>query len=291
MVLSAQVVLTPTESKRLLSKAVFGLDEVKRALAEGILIIHPSSTSIFMLAELGFELPEKGIWVCGHISPKGLCISRKMIDAVLETPEYGAEHYPFDLIIRKGRLLPFEESGLGPVLDDMNSRDVYVKSVNAIDPKGKLGVLLAARTTGGSIGLVIRKQKEKKFQMIMPVGLEKRIPISLQEAQKAAVGVSKAQGIPCGLWQLRGKLITEIEAFRHLFDVEAIPVSAGGLEGAEGSIVWVLRGKAENVEKAYDLCQQIHGSQLPYRLEAYECSRCPNTLCDLAGAKGKVMKV
>jgi hypothetical protein len=291
MVISAQVVLTPTESKRLLSKAVLGLDEVKQALAEGILIIHPSSTTIFMLEELGFKLPDKGIWVCGHISPKGLCISRKMIDAVLETPEYGAEQYPFDLIIRKGKLLPFEQSALGPVLNDMNSRDVYVKSVNAVDPEGNLGMLLAARSTGGSIGLVIRKQKEKKFKMIIPVGLEKRIPIPLQQAQKAAVRTSKAQGIPCGLWQLRGTLITEIEAFRRMFDVEAIPVSAGGLEGAEGSIVWVLKGKDQNVEKAYRLCQQIHGYELPYRLEAYECSQCPNTLCDLAGAKGNVMRV
>ena len=291
MDISAQVVLTPTESKRLLSKAVLAMDEVQRALSDGILIIHPSSTTIFMLGELGLELPEKGIWVCGHISSKGLCISRKMIDAVLETPEYGAANYPFDLIIRKGKLLPFTESALGPVLKEMTSKDVYVKSVNAIDPDGKLGVLLAARSTGGSVGLVIKTQKEKKFKMIIPVGLEKKIPISLQKAQKAAVKTVKAQGIPCGLWQLRGTLITEIEAFRQLFDVEAFPVSAGGLEGAEGSIVWVLHGEEEKVEKAYSLCDEIHGAKLPYPLEVYECSECRNTLCDLAGSKGKTMKV
>ncbi len=291
MELSAQVVLTPTESKRLLCKAVLSLDEVKRALGEGLLIIHPSSTSIFMLQELGFELPERGIWVCGHISPRGLCISRKMLDAVFENPEYGAEHYPFDLIIQKGEMLPFEKSALGLALNEMNSRDVYVKSVNAIDPEGKLGVLLAARSTGGSIGLVMKKQKEKKFKIIIPVGLEKRITVPLQQAQKAAVRASKAQGIVCGLWQLRGTLITEIEAFRHLFHVEAIPISAGGLEGAEGSIVWLLRGKETNVNKAYDFCQQIHGSQLPYKLEVYECGLCPNALCDLAGAKGKPLNL
>jgi hypothetical protein len=291
VVLNAQVVLTPTESKRLLSKAVLSLDGVKRALSDGFVIVHPSSTSIFMLGELGFELPEKAIWVCGHISDKGLCISRKMIDAVLETPEYGADRYPFDLIIRKGKLLRFEESALGPVLEQMTPDDVYVKSVNAIDPEGNLGVLLAARTSGGSVGLVLKKQKEKKFKMIIPVGLEKRIPIPLSKAQQVAKRSKKAQGIPCGLWHMRGTLITEIEAFRQLFDVEATPISAGGLEGAEGAIVWTLEGEEENVQKAYDYCQEIRGSQLPYRLEVYECEKCPNTLCDLAGAKGKVMKV
>lgn len=291
MVLNAQVVLTPIESKQLLSKAVLNMDGVKRALDEGLLVIHPSSTTIFMLKELGFKLPERGIWVCGHISTKGLCISRNMIDAVLKTPEYGAELYPFDLIIRKGKLLPFEESALGPILDQMTPKDFYVKSVNAIDPEGKLGVLLAARTSGGSIGLVLKKQKEKKFQIIIPVGLEKRIPVPLSKAQQAASKSTKAQGISCGLWRLRGTLVTEIEAFRQMFDVEATPISAGGLEGAEGAIVWALEGESAQVEKAFNLCQEIRGSKLPYPLKAYECKECPNTLCDLAGAKGKVMKV
>ncbi|TRZ51572.1 hypothetical protein D4S03_04850 [bacterium] len=289
MDLSVQVILTPTEAKRLLSKAILNLDEVKRALQDGMVIVHPSSTTMFMLEELGFRPHEKGIWVCGLICPTGLCLSKGMIDTVLRSEGYDADKYPFDLIIRKGKLLPFEESALGPALEEMNSGDVYIKGMNAIDPEGNVGVLLAARTRGGSIGLVLQQQKKKKFKLIMPVGLEKRIPIPIGKAQKAAIATTKAQGIPCGMWKLRGKVITEIEAFRQLFDVEAIPISAGGLSGAEGCIVWVLSGKEENVEKAYTLCQQIHGHQLPYSLDVYECKECPNIICNLAGKKGEVM--
>ena len=151
--LYSQVVLTPTETKKLLTKAVLNLDEVKRALYNGMLIVHPSSTTIFMLDELGFTLPPEAIWICGHISPKGLCISRGMIDAILEIPDYTAEKYPFEFIIRKGKLLPFEQSALGPALDEMTTDDLYIKGVNAIDPKGNAGILLAARSSGGSIGL------------------------------------------------------------------------------------------------------------------------------------------
>ncbi|TRZ51583.1 hypothetical protein D4S03_04905 [bacterium] len=85
----AQVILKPTEAKRLLSKAVLNLDKVKRVLEAGIVMIHPSSTSMFMLQELGFELPKEGIWVCGHISPKSYAFHRGMIDIVLHAPEYG----------------------------------------------------------------------------------------------------------------------------------------------------------------------------------------------------------
>ena len=92
MTTGVQVVLAPTEAKRLLSKAVLQLEEVKRALEDGIVIIHPSSTTIFMLEELGHTLSDDGIWICGHISPKGLCISRKMIDAATASGESDVDH-------------------------------------------------------------------------------------------------------------------------------------------------------------------------------------------------------
>ena len=283
--LYSQVVLTPTEAKKLLSKAVLNLDEVKRALDSGMLLVHPSSTTIFMLDELGFKLPPEGIWVCGHISPKGLCISRGMIDALLEIPDYTVEKYPFELVIKKGKLVPFKHSALGPALEEMTSNDLYIKGVNALDPNNKAGILLAARSSGGSIGLVLKKQKEKKFKIILPVGHEKRIPIPLEEALKAALKTKKAQGIPCGLWRIRGNIITEIEAFKKLFGVEATPISAGGVCGAEGAIVWVLKGKDKNVENAVQLCAEIHGHKLPYSLNVYECKDCKFERCHFKGKK------
>jgi len=286
MITSTEVVLTPTEAKRLLSKAVLDRDEVKKALDQGMLVVHPSSTSIFMLEELGLKLHEEGIWICGHISPKGLCISRKNIVRGKSLPQHErAAAYPFELVIRKGELIPFAESTLSLVLDQVTEDDVFVKAVNAIDPMGKVGVLLAARSTGGSVGKVIQKQKKVNFKVIIPVGLEKRIPIPLGRAIKAAMKTTKAQGIPCSIWRLRGTIITEIEAFKQLCDVEAIPISAGGVCGAEGAIVWVLQGEEKKVEKAYDLCEQIHGHELPYELDVFECEECIHQSCNLAGKK------
>jgi hypothetical protein len=282
MELKAQVILTPTEAKRLLSRAVLNMPEVKKALEEGTVILHPSSTTIFMLEELGYTLEPGRIWVCGHISPKGLCMARPIIDTVMETPNFTPELYPFDLVLKKGKLLPFKNPTLGPAIKEMGPDDVYVKGVNVIDPEGNCGVLLAERK-GGSLGLVLKEQKTRKFKIIIPAGIEKRIGIPLTKAAEAARDVQRAQGIPCGLWHLRGKLLTEIEAFKLLFDVEAIPVAAGGLCGAEGAITWVLSGEEKNVLDAFDFCNKTRGHKLPYEPQTYECAECPNPICQQSG--------
>ena len=176
MITSTEVVLTPTEAKRLLSKAVLARDEVKKALDQGMLVVHPSSTSIFILEELGLKIPEKGIWICGHISPKGLCISREVIASRLHLPPMPdlerASSYPFELVIRKGKVIPLEESALSLVFKQVTSKDVFVKGVNAIDPEGKVGVLLAGHT-GGSIGAILNKQREINFKIIIPYYIKK----------------------------------------------------------------------------------------------------------------------
>lgn len=113
---SVQVVLTPTEAKRLLSKAVLSMDEVKRALDKSILIVHPSSTTVFMMEELGFKYSPKsefGIWICGHTKPEGLCGGvRLVMDKLQATDNYGPEMYPYDFIVKKGSQFPLARRAL-----------------------------------------------------------------------------------------------------------------------------------------------------------------------------------
>jgi len=47
-------------------------------------------------------------------------------------------------------------------------------------------------------------------------------------------------------------LITEIEAFEILFNVEAALVAAGGISGFEGSGIFVIKGEERLVQKALD---------------------------------------
>ena len=50
-----------------------------------------------------------------------------------------------------------------------------------------------------------------------------------------------------------------LNGLRLLADVEAIPIAAGGIGGAEGSIALLIKGTEEHVRKAVSLVQKIKG--------------------------------
>ena len=66
----AQVSLIPNESKKLIAKAVAGLDEVKTALKDGIVAMHPSSSTLFLAEEILGKTPETEVWMCGAVTPR-----------------------------------------------------------------------------------------------------------------------------------------------------------------------------------------------------------------------------
>jgi len=55
----AQVSLTPTESKKLIGKAIANMDIVQRAFKNGTVALHPSSSTIFIVEELMGRLPDE----------------------------------------------------------------------------------------------------------------------------------------------------------------------------------------------------------------------------------------
>jgi len=65
-----------------------------------------------------------------------------------------------------------------------------------------------------------------------------------------------------------GKVVTEIEAFKILAGVEAINIGAGGVGGAEGAHVLLLKGDEEAVKNAFNLVQSVK-REPPYNPVAY----------------------
>jgi hypothetical protein len=260
----AQILLKPSESKRLIAKAIAEMDVVKRALKDGILMIHPSSTTYHMLEFLTGKKPEN-IWLVGMLSPKGACVEGRMQKA-MEDDHYteltDPANFPFSWVFRKGKF----ETGLklANVLAEMGEGDVYIKGVNAIDAHGHVGVLLAS-LAGGTIGKVIKAEKDRRFRVIYAGGLEKFIPGSLQEAAKDSgrPNTSDAMGIPCAILPIKGKAVTEIEALKILAGVDVIPIAAGGVGGAEGSTMVVLKGEDEDVKKAMQIAKEMKNCELP----------------------------
>lgn len=270
-----QAVLTPTESKKLIAKAILSRDEIKTAFSKDVVVVHPSSTTVFILDELGITRPTSW-WICGLIQPRGLCASGQILDES-RTARFEPTKYSHSWLLDKGILVP--TLTLSETLERMGPDSVYVKGANAIDPDGNAGVLFAAKGAG-TIGIVMKEQRKRGFHILIAVGLEKLIPTKIRDCSKAAVlhDISYAHGTPCGVIPLHGTVINEIQAFKLLCEVDAIPVASGGIAGAEGCIVFILLGVQDALRKAENLLSQIKGARLP-QLYLLDCEVCPRERC------------
>ena len=274
----AQVVLTPTESKKLIAKAIAKLDVVRQAATDGMVVIHPSSSTYFIFQELIGEKPKTNYWVCGVVTPRGMCVEMAMTigDHSPRTVEFNPGELRGLWAIRKGKVLP--EQTLSELMDQMTANDVFIKGANALDPQGNVGILFGE---SAALGMVFSTWRKKEFTVIYPVGLEKLIPISIHQAAMEAkqVKYEYGMGLPAGLFPCpNGKTITEIDAVNILSSAIAVPVASGGLGGAEGATTLIIKGTEEQVKEAIEFIEQSKGAKLP-SLRLSNCSDCPVPHC------------
>ena len=109
---------------------------------------------------------------------------------------------------------------------------------------------------------------KKGFEIMCPVGYEKLIPVSVDEAS-AFIADKKdySMGQKVRLRTLDATVVTETDAIRMLADVEAMVFAAGGLEGAAGTICMAIKGEDGEVEKAgtgLRICKRNDDSQGAY---------------------------
>lgn len=282
----AQVSLIPTESKKLIAKGIAAMEIVQKALKDGLIVMHPSSSTYFIVEELTGRKPPTNVWVCGAIVPKGACgeIGPSMGDRPLFSdieeslrksakPELGS--FPFCWVVRKGKFSTKEL--LGNLLEEMGPDDIYIKGVNALDVEGNAGVLWGNVVEGGSFGHVLATRRRKGFNLILPAGLEKLIPCSIKEAAKEAkrFEYDYAMGVSCGLLPCEGIVVTELKAVEILSGAVAVPISGGGIGGAEGAVTMVIKGENYQVVKAIQHAEESKGAILP-PVRVANCHDCSN---------------
>lgn len=281
----AQIVLTPTEAKCFISKAIARMDIVKKALTKGTVAIHPSSTTYFLVKEIMGDIPRTDHWVLGGVFPQGLCTEANSgpkhspVTNIEPTPKWSADRFPYTWVIKGEQFI----SGmpLGKILEELGPDDVYVKGCNAVDPQGNAGVLFG-HDGGGTIARVMGVQKQKGFSVILAVGLEKLIPVSILEAAKATarnVEFDYGMGMPCGLYPVNGGItVTEVRAVEILSGAHAVPIAAGGIGGAEGSSVLVIEGDKIQINKVIEYIEQSKGAKIPFA-RPLPCQLCTSMDC------------
>jgi hypothetical protein len=269
---SAQIVLTPWESKRLIAKGVCQLDSVKKALNVGIIAVSRGTTDAFIVEELLDRPFNKENFVAGAIAPDRLCI----IDFNFIKPE---------VAFIKGEL---KEVPTDTIIKEMKAGDIFIKGANAVDPFFNTGILVGA-SNGGTIGKSIGTIIAKGIELICPVGLEKLIITPVDEVASLA-GITRVDysvGMPVGVFPVTtGTTITEIQAFELLTDkeIEAVHIASGGVVGAEGSTVFQISGDADGVAELIEIVKKIKGEP-PLNVPIRTCPTCDWPTCPWKGTE------
>jgi hypothetical protein len=240
-------VLTPSESKRLIAKAVAQMPVVRNALANGMVIIIKGTTDAFVAEEITGQKINRPAFVTGRISAEG--------------PRLLPKAKPVNhMILEKGKVVDIP---LPEAMKKVKAGDVVMKGANALDYKNKIAAVNIMDPAGGTTGITMPYVVARKAHLIIPVGLEKLVAGDIVELTLNMRQPMESLSMIPSMWLLTGDIVTEIEAVKILTGATAFQSSAGGINGGEGSVWLVIRGTRDQVSKALALVKSIKGEP-PY---------------------------
>lgn len=244
----ASAVLTVSESKRLIAKGVAALLSVRRALKEGIIAIAKGTTNAYIVEELLGMTIDKPAYTIGVTLPKRTMHTTGLRDQKLP-----------DVVLKNG--VPVEGMTVIEAVQQMKKGDVFIKGANALDYKRKVAGILVGHPEGGTIGATFGIVIARRIELVIPVGLEKLVYDDIESLSiktRVLDGDEILNETP-PLVPVTGTIITEIEAFKLLCNVDATLIAAGGVGGAEGAVRLLIEGTKEEVLKALELIESIQG--------------------------------
>jgi len=235
------LVLTVAQSKRLIAKGTAAYPPVRQALAEGTVAVAKGGTNAYVVEELLGEPIERRHYVFGQVLPRG--VSRADADLSADVP---------DLVLVRGERQ--EGAVATEAVADMRAGDVFIKGANALNYESRIAGLLIGHPTGGTLGTVMGTLVARKIRFLVPVGLEKEVPFDIADCAEL---LAEDGGPGPALWPFQGDIFTEIEALELLCGVEAVPIGAGGVGGAEGAVWLACLGADEQIEQVKALAAEL----------------------------------
>jgi hypothetical protein len=251
---AVDLVLTVAQSKRLIAKAVPLVDVVRRAWAEGMVIVGKGSTAACVAEELLGHPIDKTGYIHGRTMPEGFRPPEGMFRAPI--PE---------MVFRQGK--PVEGLTLAEAAKELEAGDVVIKGANALDYRAGLVGHLVGHPEGGTLGTIMGQIHGKGAYLVVPVGLEKTVGGDLLAAARKVESSHADTSLP-RLWVTTGHIVTEIEALRLLGGVEAVHIASGGICGAEGAVWLRVLGSSQQLEAVLALAAKVQAE--PSYLEAWE---------------------
>lgn len=242
--MKTMVTLRPPEGRRLIARATVSLNMVKRALENGRIFLAGGTTNAYILEEITGEKVDKARYTAGIVTA-GVHCSTQEEDRI--TPKY----------FYRGQEVkePYPQ-----LLNDFTHQDVVIKGGNAVDVRGDVGIMMA-NPQGGTIGFALGPILSRGIQLLLPVGLEKLIPSVRLAADVCGIHrIQHSYGMKVGIMPISyGQVITELEAFQILAQVDAYHVSSGGVGEMQGAVTLLLEGGEEDMKKALDIIDTVRG--------------------------------
>jgi hypothetical protein len=244
--------------KRLIGKALAAHPAVISALQKGTVVIVAGTTNSYVAEE-----------ILESIGRKDKFSRQRFFRGISLPPHYkttdagrlaGDNEFPGDVVIRDG--LWQEGKTINDVAAELKEGDVIIKGANALDTVHKRAAILIGNLQGGTITVALSAVVGRRVRLLIPIGLEKRIPGDLDEiANKVNTPGNKG----FRLLPVPGEVLTEIEALKLLTGAKAEMIAAGGISGAEGCVWLAIEGSPEQVQQAEKLIQSV-SSEPPFIL-------------------------
>lgn len=238
-----QVTLTINEAKWIIAKGIAEISVVRKALDRGKIFLKGGTT----VSAVCQELVGEPLRISGRITPSGARSAQRVEDGF------------HSALIDKGRFVGVDDC-LFETIEKMTGQDVAIVGANAFDARGNAAMMYGA-ALGGAPGRIISGLMAEVKEVIVPVGWEKFVPGSLTESilKTGRKNVDRAMGMAVGLTPIVGRIITETDAIQLLADVHCTIIGRGGIDGAEGATTFIIEGRRNAVEKAFDHVLSVKG--------------------------------
>lgn len=237
-----QFCVTTAMGKRLIGKAMAQHPAIKGVLEQGTLVVIAGTTNGYVAEEI-----LKSLGQAEGFSRKGF---RRGLTVAPGAKAIKAQ-FPGDVIISGGQWQ--KGKTILDVVDDLKAGDVVLKGANAFDRRGQAAVQIA-HPKGGTIIAALSAVVGQRVQLIVPVGLEKRV---LEDVSVLAQRCNAPSARGLRMLPIPGKIFTELDAIGLMTGAEACLLAAGGIYGAEGAAWLGITGTEEQIQAAAELIKSV----------------------------------
>ena len=247
-----QFTLTPAAGKRLIAKALSAHLLTQPVIQTGIIVIVAGTTNGYLAEELLLLLGQNEDFSRRRFF-RGITVPpNQPLKETGRLPE--EEKFPGDVVIYNGTWR--KGATIFDVIDDLKVGDIIIKGANALDLQHRKAAVLIGDSKAGTIGVALQAVVGRRVRLILPVGLEKRVPGDL-DSLSLIMNAPGASGVR--LFPVVGEIFTEIDALALLTGITFELVAAGGVAGAEGSVWLVGSGTPEQEQAAQSLVKSLAG--------------------------------